>query len=80
MGKRGRPRKNPLPEDNDETTSTVGNEDVAIEGIAPSTFDIEEEFDNLGGRESDPYHEDSARYGRNADDPAGGIGLGYGDW
>jgi hypothetical protein len=55
-------------------------EEVRIEGIAPNEYDIADEMDYLGGRDSDPYHEETAIYGRNADDAMGGVGLNYGDW
>lgn len=82
MAKRGRPKKvKPVEEPvavNEETTHEP--EEVRIEGIAPGELDILDELDYLGGRESDPYYEESARYGRNADDAMGGVGLNFGDW
>ena len=80
MAKRGRPRKiKPAEVEAVQVNAPVENDldEVSIEGIAPNRYDIEDEVELL---EVDPYFEESARFGRNADDAAGGIGLNFGDW
>lgn len=81
MAKRGRPRKiKPEEESTPAVEETTQPEEVRIRGISPGKLDIEDEMDYLGGVDSDPYYEESARYGRNADDAMGGVGLNFGDW
>ena len=81
MAKRGRPRKvKPVEEPVEVNNPTPEPEEVRIEGIAPSDLDVLDELEYLGGRESDPYYEETARFGRNADDAQGGVGLNFGDW
>jgi hypothetical protein len=46
-------------------------------GVAPSRTDMEEELSDM---HIDPFYAETAYYGRNADDPQGGIGLNFGDW
>jgi hypothetical protein len=53
---------------------------VKIEGIPAGQLDIDDEMGYVGGTESDPFYSESDRYGRNPDDPAGGVGLNFGDW
>lgn len=85
MAKRGRPKKivEPVRRIVDEKLDDIvvnPNDEIVIEGIAPGSLDVQEEFEALGGWESDPYYAESAKFGRNSDDPAGGVGLNYGDW
>jgi hypothetical protein len=80
MAKRGRPRKIKVIEEIQETERPPEPENVRIEGIAPGQLDIDDELDYLGGRESDPYYDETARFHRNSDDPMGGVGLNFGDW
>jgi len=85
--KRGRPRKiieapprRIVTEDLEDIVVVNPNDEITIGGIAPGRIDVEEEFEALGGRGVDPYYEESARFGRNGDDPMGGVGLNFGDW
>jgi hypothetical protein len=80
MAKRGRPRKiKPAEIESVQVNVPADNvpDEVSIEGIAPSRYDVEDEAEFL---EVDPYHEETAIYGRNADDAMGGVGLNFGDW
>jgi hypothetical protein len=80
MAKRGRPKKiKPAEAEPVQVNAPVEEspEEIRIEGIAPSRYDVEDEAEFL---EVDPYHEETARFGRNADDAMGGVGLNFGDW
>jgi GH25 family lysozyme M1 (1,4-beta-N-acetylmuramidase) len=80
MAKRGRPKKIKPVETETVQVNTPGEntpDEVSIEGIAPSRYDVEDEAEFL---EVNPYFEETARYGRNADDAMGGVGLNFGDW
>jgi hypothetical protein len=55
-------------------------DEISVEGFAPTKLDIDEELEEAGGKESDPYYEESARFHRNPDDPMGGVGINFGDW
>ena len=74
--KRCRPRKIPLPIEVVHRTPTEPDE-ARIEGIAANKFDVEDELVDM---HVNPYYAESAHYGRNADDPQGGVGLNFGDW
>ena len=80
MAKRGRPRKiKPTEIENVQVNTPDENDqcEVSIRGIVPCQYDVEDELEFL---EIDPFHEETARFGRNADDAAGGVGLNFGDW
>jgi hypothetical protein len=74
--RRGRPKKQSSEPSNDSLTPTEPDT-ARIEGIPPNRFDVEDELTDMM---VDPFYAESAHYGRNADDPQGGIGLNFGDW